>query len=133
VGRNEILELLLSVRAQTTVLFSTHILADVERICTDVALLHEGKIAMQGSVEALKRLKRREEFAVEATDSAALAGLKAAFPEASVLSEDTLLFAGDNAKMHTVMAHIAENGISVRRVERAEASLEALFMEVTNA
>ena len=39
VGRKEILDILLAVRKQTTVLFSTHILSDVERICTDVALL----------------------------------------------------------------------------------------------
>ena len=37
VGRKEILDLLLAVREQTTVLFSTHILSDVERICTDIA------------------------------------------------------------------------------------------------
>ena len=133
VGRKEILDLLLSVREQTTVLFSTHILSDVERICTDVALLHEGKIAMQGTVDSLKRLKRCEEFAVEATDGAALAQLKAAFPEARVLSADTLAFTGDEAKMHTVMALIAEKALPVRRVERTETSLEALFMEVTEA
>ena len=35
VGRKEILDILMAVREQTTVLFSTHILSDVERICTD--------------------------------------------------------------------------------------------------
>ena len=34
VGRKEILDILLAVKEQTTVLFSTHILSDVERICT---------------------------------------------------------------------------------------------------
>ena len=44
VGRKEILDILLAVREQTTVFFSTHILSDVERICTDVAFLSDGKI-----------------------------------------------------------------------------------------
>ena len=52
-GRKEILELLVAVREQTTVLFSTHILADVERICTGAAFLNSGKIAAQGPVAEL--------------------------------------------------------------------------------
>lgn len=43
IGRKEILDILLSSKKQTTVLFSTHILSDVERICTDVAFLNNGK------------------------------------------------------------------------------------------
>ena len=50
----EILDVLMSVREQTTVIFSTHILSDVERICSGVAFLHDGKIALQGSVDELK-------------------------------------------------------------------------------
>lgn len=47
VGRKEILDILLAVKEETTVLFSTHILSDVERICTNVAFLEEGKIAVR--------------------------------------------------------------------------------------
>ena len=43
VGRREILDVLLAASEESTVLFSTHILSDVERICTDVAFL-EGSI-----------------------------------------------------------------------------------------
>ena len=45
VGRKEILDILHSVREHTTVIFSTHILADVERICDRIAFLHKGCIA----------------------------------------------------------------------------------------
>ena len=54
-GRREMLELLRSVREETTVVFSTHILSDVEAVCTDVAVLHEGKIRLQGKLSELKR------------------------------------------------------------------------------
>ena len=43
-GRREILELLHSLKERTTVLFSTHILSDVERICDECAVLHKGKL-----------------------------------------------------------------------------------------
>ena len=54
VGRKEILDILLAVREQTTVLFSTHILSDVERICTDVAFLDNGVIGIQGKLSDIK-------------------------------------------------------------------------------
>lgn len=56
IGRKEILDILLSAKEQTMILFSTHILSDIERICTDVAFLNNGEIAMQGSVFELKNI-----------------------------------------------------------------------------
>jgi ABC-2 type transport system ATP-binding protein len=37
-----------------TILFSSHITTDIERIAADVAILHKGKIAYHGGVDALK-------------------------------------------------------------------------------
>lgn len=53
-GRKDILDILRQVKETTTVLFSTHILSDVERICDHVAFLHRGKIASQGTLAELK-------------------------------------------------------------------------------
>lgn len=54
VGRVEILDILHNISEKTTVIFSTHILSDVERICDNVAMLNEGKIALSGSITELK-------------------------------------------------------------------------------
>lgn len=37
-----------------TVVFSTHIMSEVERLCDDVAIVHRGRIAAEGSVDSLK-------------------------------------------------------------------------------
>lgn len=37
-----------------TVLFSTHIMSEVERLCDEVAIVHRGRIAARGTVEALR-------------------------------------------------------------------------------
>ena len=50
-GRKEVLDILSSVKEHTTVVFSTHILSDVERICDRIAFLHEGKVALSGTLE----------------------------------------------------------------------------------
>ena len=130
IGRRDILDILVSVKEQTTVLFSTHILSDMERICTDVALLNDGKIALQGKVDCLKQAKREEVFAVEGVDSRNAEALAKAFASATHLEKDTLFFSGGEEEFLAVLRFIAENKISVRKVERMESSLESLFMEV---
>ncbi len=130
IGRKEILDILLSVKEQTTVLFSTHILSDVERICTDVALLCDGKIALEGKVDCLRQAKRAEEFTVEAIGGNHAEALANAFPNVKRREKDTLVFSGDEEDFLEVLRFISENKISVRRVERMEPSLESLFLEV---
>ena len=127
-GRREILELLRSVREETTVLFSTHILSDVERICSDVALLNDGKTVISGPMEEIRRMHSAETFWLELCDPSALSRVREAFPEA-VEDDGKLRFAGDDGKMHDVMRYLTEARIAVRRIEREEPTLERLFME----
>ncbi|WP_271400946.1 ABC transporter ATP-binding protein [Salinicoccus roseus] len=46
-GRMEILKILKEITKETTVIFSTHILGDVERICDRVGILYDGKIVKE--------------------------------------------------------------------------------------
>ena len=52
-GRRDVLELIASLRGATTVLFSTHVLADVERICDRVGILDHGRLVVEGSLAEL--------------------------------------------------------------------------------
>ncbi len=53
VGRKEILDILNQIKGETTILFSTHILSDVERICDHVALLNHAHIVLDGELREL--------------------------------------------------------------------------------
>lgn len=130
IGRREILDVLLSVKDRTTVLFSTHILSDVESICTEVALLDGGKVAMQGSVSELKRAGRKEEFKVEMLDADSARMLCEAFPDAVREDRLTLLLSGGEERVYRVLAFISEKKLPLSKIERAEPSLESLFVEV---
>lgn len=56
VGRREVLALIDTLRGQTTVFLSTHILADVERVCDQIAVLNRGQLVTQaGRQELLER------------------------------------------------------------------------------
>lgn len=52
-GRRDVLELIDTLRGQTTVFLSSHILADVERVCDTIGIIHEGRLLM---VEDRERL-----------------------------------------------------------------------------
>ena len=61
VGRRDFLRELIDgvVERGTTVVFSTHILSDLERVALDVAFLKDGKIALQGRLDELIEGARR--------------------------------------------------------------------------
>lgn len=130
VGRKEILDILLAVREQTTVLFSTHILSDVERICTDIAFLNDGTVTMQGKLSDIKANYRTEKYLLETEWESDAIKLTAAFSDCKKVGTTQIEF---SEKVHTlfeVMQLIAEQKISVLKIERMEPSLESLFMEV---
>ena len=54
IGRREIRDLILALKEQgKTVFFSSHILADAEMICDQVAILVKGRVVQEGAVESL--------------------------------------------------------------------------------
>ena len=65
VGRREILDILLEIKGKTTVIFSTHILSDVERICDSAAFLHKGEIALCGSLSELRARHSASDTTIE--------------------------------------------------------------------
>lgn len=71
VGRREFLRELVDgvIERGTTVLFSTHILSDLERVALDVAFLKGGRIALQGELDTLLESAHRtlEDLFIEVT------------------------------------------------------------------
>ena len=130
VGRKEILEILLAVRERTTVLFSTHILSDVERICTDVAFLDNGVVSVQESLVDVKAKYRREEYMLETEKEVDVVLFQQSFPNVRQISRNQLSFCESDYAMFDMLRFIAERHIPILKLERAEPTLESLFMEV---
>ena len=118
------------VRTQTTVLFSTHILSDVERICTDVAFLNDGVIQIQGKLSEIKTAFRAEDFLLETQHSTDLLAISKSFPKVRITSDTKLTFREKDTSLYDVLGFIAQHRIPVVKLERMEPTLESLFMEV---
>ena len=131
-GRKEILDILMQVREQTTVLFSTHILSDVERICTDIALLNDGKVAVQGKLSDIKTMYRSDEFLLETETEADLAAIQNAFPSVEKIGRTQLTFRERKHTQFDVLNFVTNHRIRLSKLDRVEPSLEDLFMEVVD-
>lgn len=133
VGRKEILDILLAVREQTTVLFSTHILSDVERICTDVAFLHGGTVKAQGTLGEIKSRFQKDEYLLEIDGEAYLAAITEAFPTLRRADGNRLIFSVKDTPAFEVLDFVSAHRIPLVRWERVEPTLETMFMEVIEA
>ena len=131
VGRKEILDILLAIKDQTTVLFSTHILSDVERICTDVAFLKDGVVNIGGKLSDIKTRYRSNEYMIETENDSDTVILRNAFPEVKEIDRNKVTFSENKYSASEVLGFVANHRISLLKVERLEPSLEDLFMEVT--
>lgn len=130
IGRRDILDILVAAREETTVLFSTHILSDVERICTDVALLNDGRVSIQGKLADIKAKYRTDEYIIETENEQALKELTDAFCGLKRIGRELLSLREDEHTLYDILAFIAQRGLPVLKIERVEPSLETLFMEV---
>ena len=130
-GRKEILDILSAVKEETTVLFSTHILSDVERICTNVALLDGGVARISGSISQIKEKFRKCEYVLEAEAPEGISALTKAFPKVSRSGEKSATFCEREYPLADILRFAAEKQLPLIRLERLEPTLEDLFVEVT--
>lgn len=132
VGRKEILDIILAVKEYTTVLFSTHILSDVERICTDIAFINDGVIGIQGKIGEIKEKYRTKEYSLEIEGEDNIRKLEGEFGVIRRTESSDLIFRDDNNISYEILRFLADNRIPVIRFEHIEPSLESLFLEVVD-
>lgn len=137
IGRREILDILLKVKERTTVLFSTHVLTDVEAICDRVGILDGGKIVLTGSVTELKNTYSRHSCTVTFWTPADAAVFQAdpriSLMKMALRSKDTsvtIQAADPEVTMALIIRILGETGLVPLRLETAEPKLEDIFLEV---
>ena len=115
--------------------FSTHILADVERVCDRVAILDRGRVVAQAGIDELKtRHGGGHVVSVEVDDPARLAAALAAEPWVKEASRDGRELSIDVTDLETAFSElpgvVAAQGLALRRLDAAEVSLEEVFVDL---
>jgi len=141
-ARVELRELLRELRSLgKTILISSHILPELEELCTGVAIIDRGQVLAQGRVSDIERRLRfgavlRVRVLAVGEDLEAARVRFAADPDvasAEILDDDTieLGFRGDDASSARLLAQAVRDGVPVVTFARAASDLEELFLQVT--
>jgi ABC-2 type transport system ATP-binding protein len=137
VGRKEVLELIETLGGQSTVLMSSHILADVERVCNVVGIIARGKMIVQSPREALLERYAQPVFEAETADIPSArrwADILRVQPWASAVSveRDVLrVTVKDIARARReLLASAVAQEVVLRRFEETRPSLEDVFMQL---
>ncbi len=136
IGRKEVLDMIASLRGRTTVFFSTHILADVERVCDRVAILDKGRVVTSEAMADLKSRYGGQRFVLETVgDASALLDRLLTedwVAEAMMLADGRLSVAVSDVEtaQRVLPAAIAQAGLGLKRFEPGEVSLEEVFVDL---
>jgi ABC-2 type transport system ATP-binding protein len=142
-ARVELRELLRELRSMgKTILISSHILPELEELCTSVAIVDRGQVLAQGRVTDIERRLRfgavlRVRVLAEGDALETARTRFAADPDVAtaVLLEDGTIelgFRGDDAASARLLATVVGEGMPIVSFARAASDLEELFLQVTS-
>ena len=141
-GRRDMLETIRSLKGQTTIFVSTHILADVERICDRVAIINRGKLVTTGAISDLQSQKSATSFELEfEEDPTPMAQALAGIPwVAGMRSEEHgahyvfIVEVNDVDLAKRELPKLTyESGLTLIRYELAVPSLEDVFVDLVES
>jgi ABC-2 type transport system ATP-binding protein len=142
-ARVELRELLRELRTLgKTILISSHILPELEELCTSVAIVDRGQVLAQGRVSDIERRLRfgavlRVRMLLEGEALEAARDRFGQDPDvaSAVLLEDGTIelgFRGDDAASARLLAESVAAGMPIVSFARAASDLEELFLQVTS-
>lgn len=137
-GRREVLDLIGELRGNATVIFSSHILDDVQEVCDTIGILAAGRLVYEGSLDKLlASTTTSTSYAIElragAQDLAGLLMQQEWISTAEASSNAAILVSGpDKAALEQrLIRWLASTDFIVTGVVPVRRSLEDVFLEVT--
>jgi len=135
VGIAEIRELIKRLRNEgKTIIMASHMLDEVEKVCTHVAILKKGELITSGHVNSI--LSSEEIVELSANDTALLASAAANMKGYSSKEQEgnivRLFYPAGKADLTTINQYFFNNGVVLNYLNLKKKSLESKFFELTN-
>lgn len=131
IGRKEVLDVLMAAKKDTTVIFSTHILSDVERICDEIVFIHDGRVALNGTIEKIKSQYVSSDYKITLINPIEIGKLLKFNSHLEKIDEYNVLVKCDKEfSINQVMDYVSSEKIEFLSINRCDKSLENMFLEV---
>ncbi|MBK8564833.1 MAG: ABC transporter ATP-binding protein [Saprospiraceae bacterium] len=116
-----------------TVLISSHLLPEIEKLATDVGIIHRGQLLFEGTLEALlERQRQVSRIAFETDDSPRTLQLLSDIGQAARHDGSSITIPSvDKQAIAVLNRKLVEHGIGVHRIATVEDDLETIFMNLT--
>lgn len=134
-GIIEIRNLMIDLTAKhgKTILVSSHLLAEIERIATHVGIINKGELLFQGTIDALQDLSKPAVKIETDNQQKAISLLKNEGIETTHTDELTVSVAyTDKVAMGKINTLLVNNGVSVYSISKERKDLENLFLAITS-
>ncbi|MDH5371579.1 MAG: ABC transporter ATP-binding protein, partial [Acidimicrobiia bacterium] len=137
-GRREVLDVVTRLRGQSTVMFSSHILSDVQEVCDTVGILREGHLLFEGPLDELLVGKAGGAYRVHLRDSNdRLMGSLREAPwvrqvEQIAPGQLRVTASGPGEAERNLIRVLADANAAVISISPEGASLEDVFLELTS-
>jgi ABC-2 type transport system ATP-binding protein len=122
----------LNKEAGVTIIVSSHILAEIERMATHVGIIHKGKLLFQGTLGELQNMKSRQSFIQIDTSNNALALSLLAGHGAETMNGYVVLPFKEKALTAAINRKLVEHNIDVYLLQPQQNDLEQLFIDITS-
>lgn len=133
VGIAEIRNLILELNQQgITVIMASHILDEVEKVCTHVAILKSGTLLIQGAVDDI--LRSEDVFELSAHDMQALENIVQNMPGLRKIEKKKdllVVYPDENVTPAMINEYCFSHGMVLTHLVLKKNSLERRFMEIT--
>lgn len=135
VGIAEIRSLMKELHRQgKTIIMASHLLDEVEKVCTHVAILKRGDLITTGNVNEI--LSNEDLVEIGCSDNEKLFSLLQNYPAKNSVSQEAgyikLLFPVNTASLSDVNEFCFNNGVVLNHLILKKKSLESKFFELTN-
>lgn len=119
-------------RSGMTIIMASHLLDEVEKVCTHVAILKRGDLLLSGKVDEV--LTSEDRIELKSDDMAMLQQVLAQMPNLQKVQEtDGYVYVyGNNLELKQVNEFCMQNGIILTHMQVKKKSLESKFIELTN-
>lgn len=117
----------------TTVIVSSHILIEVEKMATHVGIIHKGRMLFQGPLQELQQMKTRQSMLeIETSDNRRAFSLLA--DQYQVLEGEHLITMpyGGKEQAAAINRQLVNEGLDVYAIHPKQSDLEQLFIDITS-
>lgn len=132
-GIHQIRQIIKKVAAQgTTILLASHLLDEVEKVCTHVVILRKGEKLYAGRVDGM--LASHGFFELKSADNSKLAKILGSHPAFLEIKEENGLvtaFLAEELDAPSLNAHLFKEGIVLSHLVKRKESLEEQFLTLT--